>query len=106
MANPLDRLRHHVSGAIARGEGTAIEERAPGWYTIRYDALATFKQSWPCHGLPDALHSISFEYASNGDLVDIEAYDENQKRLDSSEFDGPALLALSQDALKIGDKSE
>lgn len=76
------------------------------WHTIRYDALATFKRSWPCHGLPDSLHSISFEFASNGDLIDIAAYDDNQKRLDSAEFDGPALLALSQDAAKLGDDSD
>jgi len=27
MTNPLDRLRHHVTGAIERGEGTAIVEQ-------------------------------------------------------------------------------
>ena len=27
MNNPLDALRHHVTGAIERGEATAIEEK-------------------------------------------------------------------------------
>lgn len=75
------------------------------WHTLRYDHLDTFKRSWPCHGLPDTLHSISFEFASNGDLVDIEAFDENEKPLDSRDFDGPALVALSQDAKAFGDIS-
>lgn len=30
MANPLDRLRHHVSGSIARGEAQAITEITNG----------------------------------------------------------------------------
>jgi hypothetical protein len=75
------------------------------WYTIRYDYLEQFKASWPCHGLPNELHSISFEFASNGDLVDIEAYDENQEPMDSSEFDGSALAALSHDSKTLGDPS-
>ena len=75
-------------------------------FTLRYDQIDQFKGTWPCHGLPDDLHSISFEYASNGDLVDIEAYDSNQLLLDSGDFDGPALLALSQDAPTIGDQSD
>lgn len=75
------------------------------WRTLRYDAIETFKRSWPCHGLPDNLHSISFEFASNGDLVDIEAYADDGTRLDSAEFDGPALLALCSDARAFGDES-
>lgn len=76
------------------------------WRTLRYDALDKFKRSWPCHGLPDELHSISFEFAGNGALIDIEAFDDTGKPLDSAEFDGPALLALSQDAQKFGDLSD
>lgn len=30
MSAPLDRLRHHVTGAIERGEATAIEGRPAG----------------------------------------------------------------------------
>lgn len=73
------------------------------WYTLRYDAIETFKRQWPCHGLPDNLHSAAFEFASNGDLVDIECHDENWKWLDSAAFDGPALVALCDDARQHGD---
>jgi hypothetical protein len=75
------------------------------WYTLRCDAIDAFKRSWPCHGLPDDLHSLSAEFASNGDLVDLEAYDESGKRLDTHDFDGPALLTLVSDARKLGDTS-
>jgi len=76
------------------------------WRTLRYDALDKFRRSWPCHGLPDELHSISFQFAANGDIVDIEAHSEDGKPMDSAEFDGPALLALSQDAQQFGDLSD
>ena len=75
------------------------------WFTLRWDAIETFKRSWPCHGLPDDLHSISAEIAPNGDLVDLEAYDSNGKRLDTADFDGPALVALIADACAYGDGS-
>jgi hypothetical protein len=76
------------------------------WKTLRYDAIEAFKVAWPCHGLPDSLHSLSCEFASNGDLVDIEAYDEIGQPLDTHDFDGPALLALTQDCQKAGDHSD
>jgi hypothetical protein len=54
-----------------------------------------FKSTWPCSGLPT--RSISFQFDKrNGDLVDI--------RPDSQHFDGPALVALSQDAQAYGKK--
>lgn len=66
--------------------------------SLHYDAieLAAFKRRWPCHGLPDELESLTFVYATNGDLVDIDARDASDRYLDSADFDGPALLALSQ----------
>jgi hypothetical protein len=60
--------------------------------------IERFKASWPCHGLPDNLNSIAFEFAANGDLVDLIARARNGRTLASHAFDGPALLALSQDA--------
>jgi hypothetical protein len=76
------------------------------WYQIDRDQLDTFRRSWPCHGLPDELDTIAFEYDVRGeeicDLIDIEARDEDGKLMDSSEFDGPALQALSLDAPQIG----
>jgi len=76
------------------------------WKTLRYDAIEAFKHSWPCHGLPDNLHSLSCDFASNGDLVDIEAYDSDGRLLDTHDFDGPALLALTQDCQASGDTSD
>lgn len=71
------------------------------WQKLDYDHISRFKDAWPCHGLPDDLDSISFEFDSHGDLIDIEAQSDNGQPLDSSDFDGPALVALSQDAQAI-----
>lgn len=76
------------------------------WFTLRYDGIAEFKRSWPGHGLPDSLHSVSVETASNGDLIDVEAYDEEGRPQDTRFFDGPAFAALTQDAIVKGDISE
>ena len=71
-------------------------KRATGKITLDYTTIEDFKDSWPCNGIPE-LDSITFEFARNGDLVDIEAVADG-KPVDSSGFDGPALLALSQEA--------
>jgi hypothetical protein len=72
------------------------------WFQISRDQLESFKRSWPCHDLPDELDTIAFEYAANGDLIDMDAMNEDGDVLDTHKFDGPAMLALSQDAPKIG----
>lgn len=61
-------------------------------------ALDAFCAQWPCHGFPDALDTITFEFAANGDLVDITAKAVRGRVLDSADFDGPALVALADDA--------
>lgn len=61
-------------------------------------AIDAFCAKWPCHGIPATLASITFEFATNGDLVDIIAKSRNGRVVDSASFDGPALAALSQDA--------
>lgn len=66
--------------------------------TLKRPALDKFCAQWPCHGIPTTLASISFWFADNGDLVDILAKSRNGRRVDSATFDGPALVALSQDA--------
>jgi hypothetical protein len=63
--------------------------------TLTSAEIQSFKRTYPCNGIPE-LDSITFEYDSNG-LVDIDARVDG-KYVDSSTFDGPALLALSQDA--------
>lgn len=60
--------------------------------------IDAFKSQWPCHGLPDSLHKITFGFASNGDLVEIEAKARNGRTLGTHDFDGPALAALADDA--------
>lgn len=52
-----------------------------------------FKSSWPCSRLPD--RPIRFEFAPNGDLVDIIG----------ASYDGEDLLALSEDAQAFGDRA-
>ena len=75
------------------------------WKTIRYDAIEAFKRSWPCHGLPENLHSLSCEFGLNGDLVDIEAYSDESALLDTHDFDGEALVALVQNCQADGDET-
>lgn len=58
---------------------------------VSADDVAVFNSRWPCSPIPEK--RLVFNFASNGDLVDIYP--------DSSKFDGDALLALSQDAQKL-----
>ncbi len=67
------------------------------FYSVSVSAaeVENFKSTWPCSGLPG--HAIWFQFDKrNGDLVDIKP--------DSNNFDGPALLALSNDAQAYGKK--
>lgn len=52
--------------------------------------VAIFNGTWPGSNIPEI--DITFEFDLSGNLVDIDS------EIDSNEFDGPALLALSQDA--------
>jgi hypothetical protein len=65
--------------------------------TVSQSEVEYFKSKWPCSGLPDK--AISFIFESNGDLVDIFGVNEKNDC-------GEALLALSQDAKKLIDKSK
>lgn len=72
-------------------------------YEFNHSQIEQFKRSWPCSGIPE-LESIGFEFegqiGQSASLVDVIAIGINGEYIDSSEFDGPALLALSQDAQK------
>ena len=68
------------------------------WIKLNHNHIEAFKRQWPCHGLPSSLHTLQFEFEANGDLCDIIAKARNGRHLDSSTFDGPALLALCDDA--------
>lgn len=51
--------------------------------------VEAFRDRWPGSNLPD--RAVSFTFASNGDLVDMEP----------SNMDGDDVLALSQDAQEV-----
>lgn len=51
--------------------------------------VQAFRRRWPCSGLPD--RKIAFEFDTDWNLVDI-----------STDYDGPDILALSQDASDFG----
>lgn len=73
-------------------------------YRLGPNEISAFCESWPCHGLPANLDALEVEYDSNGDLVDLEAFDEfSGNVLDHSTFDGPALAALVSDAVHKGE---
>lgn len=57
--------------------------------------VEAFKRTYPCSGLPDKAFTFQFD-KRNGDLVDIWP--------DSLRYDGPGLLALSQDAQTYGER--
>lgn len=75
------------------------------WRTLRWDFIDDFKKSWPCRGLPDNLHSIACELWA-GDDSRIVAYDDAGEPMDHETFDGPALVALVDDCLRLGDDSD
>lgn len=58
--------------------------------TLSRREVMEFKTRWPASGLPNV--GVTFHFQSNGDLVDITPY--RMAHL----FDGPAAVALSQDA--------
>lgn len=56
------------------------------------NGVESFNSRWPCSRL--RVRPVRFEFASNGDLVDIIG----------TQPDGEELLALSQDAQEFGEK--
>jgi hypothetical protein len=56
--------------------------------------VLAFKDRWPCSGLPERSHWFQF-YKRNGDLVDMRP----------NYYDGPDLLALSQDAQRFAEQT-
>src|SRR5262245_35488043 len=65
--------------------------------SVSRSEVETFKDRWPCSGLPD--RGVTFQFDKrNGDLVDITPY--RYAHL----FDGDAALALCEDAQTYGRK--
>ena len=88
--------------ATQSGLGYALNtfvEISPRAVLITASGLHQFSRMWPCSGLPQDV-CVLFEFASNGDLVDVQWFDA-ESGLDIAEpsgIDGSALLALSHDA--------
>ncbi len=70
-----------------------LPESLTGGFSVVVTAngVSSFKSSWPCSRL--GTQPIRFEFAANGDLIDV-----------STDRDGEDLLALSQDAQEFGEK--
>jgi hypothetical protein len=71
-----------------------------GWVivSISSEDTTTFNRQFPCSNIPDgAQFSIELE-SRNGDLVNITMRLEDGQYVDSSDYDGSALLALAHDA--------
>ena len=47
-----------------------------GYTVVTAAELRAFKRSWPCHGIPDEVGAIAFNFDARGDLVDIEYLEE------------------------------
>lgn len=63
--------------------------------TVSANEVYEFRRRWPCSGLSTE-HGVSFTFDKrNGDLVDVHH---------PGSEDGPALVALSQDAQAYGEK--
>lgn len=70
---------------------------------VKFVELHGFKRRWPCHGIPDEIEAIVFEYASNGDLVDVTYLEDEEDRTPAAVTDeeteamGAAMVALAED---------
>lgn len=72
------------------------------WKMLGREYIDEFKAHWPCHGLPSELSSLMADFDSNGDLIDLAAFADDGRLLDTHDFDGPALVALVKDCQKKG----
>ena len=66
-------------------------------------AIEEFMKTWPCSGLHN-VHHVTACFSSDGDLVDYEAYRDEQETefVDVQDYDGGgAMSALLDDAFKF-----
>jgi hypothetical protein len=73
--------------------------------TIKQETIETFKQSWPCNGFPDNLVGIVICYDDNGNMVDLEGFDDDDYPIELEYVDRAALYAIIR-AAKLGHKSQ
>ena len=72
-----------------------------GIITIELSAIELFTNQWPCHGFDPDCDLIVFAYdLSTGDLINLDACDNDENYFDTSNWDGAALAALVADAIK------
>ena len=99
-ARPGMRERLEGKSMLAHSQGGFITVRVSG------EETNAFRRRFPCSGIPQS-SSFEFEFDSrNGDLVNITMWlnpegvyaDYHGEYVDSSEYDGSGLLALSLDA--------
>lgn len=62
-------------------------------HTFTPAQLQDFARRWPCSGMGDPDAALTFEFATNGDLIDITG--------ESPAYDGAAIRALSHDAQRV-----
>ena len=66
-------------------------------------AIVEFMKTWPCSGLHN-VHHVTACFSADGDLVDYEAYRDEQETeiVDTQDYDGGgAMSALLDDAFKF-----
>jgi hypothetical protein len=66
--------------------------------SVSSDETRRFNRQFPCSNIPDGATFLIELDARNGDLVGITMHLEDGEYVDSSEYDGSALLALTTDA--------
>ena len=64
---------------------------------ITPSAVERLCESWPCHNL-DGVDHVMIATDDDGNLVDLDLFDDECRPLDHQTHDGPALLALIADA--------
>lgn len=71
-----------------------------GWVLVSVSSEETrrFNRQFPCSNIPDGSTFLIELDARNGDLVNLTMHLEDGEYVDSSEYDGSALLALTTDA--------
>lgn len=63
-------------------------------HTFTAADLQAFAQTWPCSGMVGADEPITFTFAENGDLVDVEGDMDH-------DYAASALIALGHDAQRL-----
>jgi hypothetical protein len=66
--------------------------------TIERSAIDRLISAWPCHGISNRVDLIVAAFGDNGDLIDLEVCDEADVMLEPDAYDGPAMVALLEDA--------